>query len=69
MTIFTDIQAAIEEARWLRRETKHHHVVTQKRDGYLKVRQEVGESMELLLRKAFSTRYDCHKHTVLPEVR
>lgn len=69
MTIFDDIPAAIEEARWLRRETKHHHVVTQKRDGYLTVRQEAGESKESLLRKAFSTRYDCHKGTVLPEVR
>ncbi|QXF35223.1 hypothetical protein CE143_20145 [Photorhabdus luminescens] len=42
MTIFTDISAAIEEARFLRHETKHHHVVTQKRNGTLTVRQEVG---------------------------
>ncbi len=28
--MFTDIRAAIEEARWLRQQTKHHHVVTQK---------------------------------------
>ncbi|GAA0334608.1 hypothetical protein GCM10009131_12340 [Morganella psychrotolerans] len=69
MTAFTDISSAIEEARWLRQETKHHHVVTQRRDGHLTVRQEAGESKESLLRKAYSTRYDCHKHTVLPEVR
>lgn len=67
--MFTDIAAAIEEARWLRRETYCHHVVVQKRNGYLIVRQEAGESRELLLRQAYSSRYDCHKHTVLPEVR
>lgn len=67
--MFTDIRAAIEEARLLRQQTKHHHVVTQKRNGFLSVRQEVGMSREALLRKSFSTRYDCHQHTVLPEVR
>ncbi|EMT6575435.1 hypothetical protein WMR74_001450 [Providencia rettgeri] len=67
--MFTDIGAAIEEARWLRRQTKHHHVVTQNSKGYLKVRQETGWRKESLLRKAYSTRYDCHNHTVLPEVR
>lgn len=73
--MFTDIRAAIEEARWLRQQTKHHHVVTQnhvvtqKRNGFLSVRQEVGMSREALLRKSFSTRYDCHNHTVLPEAR
>ncbi|EMT6577454.1 hypothetical protein WMR74_003504 [Providencia rettgeri] len=47
----------------------HHHVVTQNSKGYLKVRQETGWRKEALLRKAYSTRYDCHNHTVLPEVR
>ena len=67
--MFTDISAAIEEARWIRKENKHHYVVTQKKNGVLNVRQEIGLKREMLLRKAYSTRYDCHNHTVLPEVR
>ncbi len=69
MTIFTDISAAIEEARFLRQETKHHHVITQKRNGTLTVRQEVGINKESRLRKAYSTRYDCRIATVLPNYK
>ncbi|NHB89716.1 hypothetical protein [Photorhabdus tasmaniensis] len=69
MTIFTDIESAIEEARFLRHDTKHHHVVTQKRNGTLTVRQEVGINKESRLRKVYSTRYDCRIATVLPNCK
>ncbi len=67
--MFTDISAAIEEARWLRHEEKRHFVVVQRPDGYLKVRVEKSMKQEGIKRKAYSTRFDCHMHTVLPEVR
>lgn len=56
--MFDDINAAIEEARYLRMETKHHHVVTQKKNGFMFVRQVAGESKEKKMRHMFSTRSD-----------
>lgn len=55
---FTDINSAIEEARYLRIETKHHHVVTQKKNGLMHVRQIASMSKERLLKKMFSTQSD-----------
>jgi len=56
--MFTDIAAAIEEARFLRQQTKHHHCITQHKDGEMKVRQEASAKRESLLRKLYTTRND-----------
>lgn len=67
--MFTDLIAAIEEARWLRHKEKRHFVVIQRPNGYLQVREEKSIRQEGVKRKAYSTRFDCHYHTVLPEAR
>ncbi len=56
--MFTNINAAIEEARFLRLLTRHHHCIHQKRDGTLSVRQEIGAAREKRLRKLYTTRQD-----------
>lgn len=58
MEVFTSIPAAIEEARYLRVVTRHHHCVTQKRDGTMRVRQVASMSKERLLRKMYCTQSD-----------
>lgn len=68
--MFTSIEAAIEEARFLRTETKHHHCVTQKPNGTMHVRQVTGNAKERILRKMYCTRSDHWvRSTVNTEVR
>lgn len=66
--MFTDINAAIEEARHLRRETKRHHCVTQKLGGTLWVRLVRSSLRERRARLLYTTRNDGHG-TVNTEVR
>lgn len=56
--MFTNLNAAIEEARFMRILTRHHHCVHQKRNGEMHVRQEIGAARERILRKLYSTRQD-----------
>lgn len=60
-TPFTDIDAAIEEARYLREYYGKHYKVVQKHEGEMYVRQCQGESKERILRKMFSTRSDSRR--------
>lgn len=66
--MFTDINAAIEEARFLRRETKRHHCVSQHQDGGLSVHLQRSWKRESKLKRLYYTRYD-GLGTVNTEVR
>ena len=57
-TPFTDIDAAIEEARYLREYYGKHYKVVQKNDGNMYVHQCEGEPKERIIRKLFTTRHD-----------
>ncbi|QDX29536.1 hypothetical protein [Dickeya poaceiphila] len=52
--MFTNINAAIEEARYLRATEKHHHCVIQKRDGTMRVSQEMSTTRERLRKKKYT---------------
>ncbi|CDH06825.1 conserved hypothetical protein [Xenorhabdus bovienii str. oregonense] len=65
--IFTDLQAAIEEARYRRRETDSPFAVVQRHMGYMQVRTErwaIKEQMTVM----YTTRHDRY-HTVLPGIK
>ncbi len=66
--MFTDISAAIEEARWLRKSNKCNYSVVQSDGGVMNVR--VGRFLSEALSKKvmYSTKSD-RNGTVLPEVR
>lgn len=55
MTIFTDLQAAIEEAKFMKNEVKRHHCVVQKKGGIMRVREVTSMKKENGLKKMYST--------------
>jgi hypothetical protein len=67
--MFTNINAAIEEARFLRCETKRHHCITQRPEGELWVRIERSRKRERLLRQLYTTRQDRYGTVNTDEVR
>lgn len=56
--MFTDIGAAIEEARYLSMETKRDHVVIQRRGGIMTVRKVRSKKRESGCSCLFSTKSD-----------
>jgi hypothetical protein len=55
-TIFTDINAAIEEAIYIKKTEFKHQKIVQKSNGTMIVTQCKGESKERIIRKMFTTR-------------
>ncbi len=66
--MFTDISAAIEEARWLRIKKGHDYAVVQPESGVMKVHLLRWLGVTYKIRVMFSTKEDGNG-TVLPEVR
>ncbi|MDU7495769.1 MAG: hypothetical protein E7K97_19745 [Providencia rettgeri] len=66
--MFTDIGAAIEEARWLRIKKGHDYAVVQAESGVMKVHLLKWLGVTSKIRVMFSTKEDGNG-TVLPEVR
>lgn len=56
--MFTDLAAAIDEARFLRADTGRHHCITQRPGGVMYVRQERNPRREIGLKKLYTTRQD-----------
>ncbi len=56
--MFTDLAAAIDEARFLSADTGRHHCITQRPGGVMYVRQERNPRREIGLRKLYTTRQD-----------
>lgn len=56
-TVFTDITAAIEEAKYLHLHQGKHYKVVQKKNGEMRVTQCQGELKKHILRKMYSTLY------------
>jgi hypothetical protein len=56
--MFTDLAAAIEEARFLRQLARRHHCVTQRPGGALWVRIERSSKRESIMRQLYTTRQD-----------
>ncbi|EJA4670188.1 hypothetical protein MVR12_005190 [Escherichia coli] len=52
--MFNDIQAAIEEARWLKDQTNHDHHIIQAKDGYMFVTDSVMPGVHIM----YSTQHD-----------
>ncbi|MDE9467520.1 hypothetical protein [Xenorhabdus bovienii] len=64
--IFTDLSAAVEEARWLRTKSSHHHrCVIQKPNGEMVIREERKIKTNCVM---YTTRHDRY-HTVLPGIK
>lgn len=66
--MFTDISAAIEEARWLRIKKGHDYAVVQVESGVMKVHLLRWLGVTSKIRVMFSTKEDGNG-TVLTEVR
>lgn len=66
--MFTDLIAAIEEARYLKSKFKFDYSVVQKSSGLMKVETNYRAELYPQIGVMFSTKNDA-KHTVLPEVR
>lgn len=64
--MFTDLNAAIEEARWMRVNSGHHFVVVQSEGGVMTVRKAANLGSAASRKVMFSTKSDKH-HTVLME--
>ncbi|EFW11236.1 hypothetical protein SSYM_0097, partial [Serratia symbiotica str. Tucson] len=54
--MFTNLAAAIDEARFLRAETGRHHCITQRPGGVMYVRQERNPRRDIGLKKLYTTR-------------
>ena len=66
--MFTDIEAAIEEARYLKSQFKFDYAVVQKSGSEMKVETSHRAELYPQLGVMFSTKIE-RNHTVLPEVR
>lgn len=66
--MFTDIAAAIEEARYLMNTSGHHHAVVRSSAGVMLVRLLYGLSVAARRKVMFSTDVD-GMGVVIPEVR
>ncbi|MDF2407557.1 hypothetical protein [Morganella morganii] len=66
--MFTDIAAAIEEARYLMNTSSHHHAVVQSSAGVMLVRLLYGLGVAARRKVMFSTDVD-GMGVVIPEVR
>ncbi|MGJ3353448.1 hypothetical protein [Providencia sp. Je.9.19] len=66
--MFTDISAAIEEARYLKSEFKFNYAVVQLKGAELKIETDNRANKYPRLGVMFTTKSDRY-HTVLPEVR
>ncbi|MEI9715978.1 hypothetical protein V5049_11095 [Moellerella wisconsensis] len=66
--MFTDIDAAIEEARYLKQQFKFDYAVVQKSGREMKIETNHRAEKHHSLAIMFSTKSDRH-HTVFPEVR
>ncbi|PHM50166.1 hypothetical protein Xekk_03735 [Xenorhabdus sp. KK7.4] len=63
--MFTELEPAIEEARYLKRRKGHHRCILQLEGGRMVVRVHRKSMAGILM---YTTRLD-KEHTVLPEVR
>ncbi|MDC9624066.1 hypothetical protein PSI22_21165, partial [Xenorhabdus sp. XENO-7] len=66
--IFTDLPSAVEEARWMKIKSGHHHCcVIQKPNGEMVIREErkIQTKTNCVM---YSTRHDRY-HTVLPGIK
>ncbi|MEQ1964355.1 hypothetical protein ABLB69_14540 [Xenorhabdus khoisanae] len=63
--VFTDLPAAIDEARWMKTKSGHHRCIMQQPNGEMVIREERKLITDIVM---YSTRHD-RVHTVLPGVR